>query len=128
MRSMRRRIVVLVLAAMAGTGVWLAGPGSAGPGKPGHNWPPVRQEADQPPPGMSARPPAPPTPRPPMPEWVRPDGSVDAARLPKELPLLDRNGNIQRDANGNVVTVSIGGPPPGPPANLLQQGPSPSGN
>ncbi|MCX5123552.1 MULTISPECIES: hypothetical protein [unclassified Streptomyces] len=60
-------------------------------------------------------------PAPPKPPWVNPDGTVDASKLPAELPLIGADGKVVKDANGKTLMVKPGvemkpGAPQGPVA------------
>ena len=49
---------------------------------------------------------------PPTPPWVRADGTVDTARIPRSVPKLGPDGRPVRDATGTPVTVRLDPRPP----------------
>ena len=55
-------------------------------------------------------------PAPPPPEWVDADGKVNLDKAPREVPALDADGKLAKDANGSdkMVPTYIGAVPPPP--------------
>jgi hypothetical protein len=50
---------------------------------------------------------------PPLPPWVDADGKVNLDRVPRDLPVLGRDGNVVTDAGGQPkrVPTYMGAPP-----------------
>jgi hypothetical protein len=44
---------------------------------------------------------------PPPPEWVKTDGSVDASKVPEELPVLGGDGAPAKDSGGRALCASL---------------------
>ncbi|MFI7107041.1 hypothetical protein ACIBK9_12090 [Nonomuraea sp. NPDC050227] len=68
--------------------------------------------------------------RPAPPDWVRPDGSVDLAAAPSQIPVYDSapSSPSGRTLAGHVPVRDMFAPPSTPPSSLLRsQRPLPAG-